>query len=390
VDEVEDPRVEGPRDDARDQRAAMLIEAGVALASELALDTVLQRIVQLAVEITGARYGALGVLGEDGTISEFITEGMTAQQRSAIGDLPVGKGILGLLIMERRPIRLPSIGADPRSAGFPPNHPPMGSFLGAPVVARGKIFGNIYLTEKQGAPEFSEEDEQSVVVLAVQAGVAVENARLIQETERAQAEVQRLMVLDERERIAKELHDGVIQSLFAVGMGLQAAAGMSNDEEIERRLESAVEEIDGAIRDLRNYIFGLRPGVLADRLLDQALRALSEEFSARSDVVTVVDVDGEVAAEISGLASDIVQITRECLSNVDRHAQATTCRVSLRRRDRVAELTIDDDGGGFDATATGDGMGIANLRERIAGVGGTLTIESSAAEGTTVRVTFPL
>jgi signal transduction histidine kinase len=390
VDEVEDPRVEGPRDDAHDQRAAMLIEAGVALASELALDTVLQRIVQLAVEITGARYGALGVLGEDGSISEFITEGMTAQQRSAIGDLPVGKGILGLLIMERRPIRLPSIGADPRSAGFPPNHPPMGSFLGAPVVARGKIFGNIYLTEKQGAPEFSEEDEQSVVVLAVQAGVAVENARLIQETERAQAEVQRLMVLDERERIAKELHDGVIQSLFAVGMGLQAAAGMSNDEEIERRLESAVEEIDGAIRDLRNYIFGLRPGVLADRLLDQALRALSEEFSARSDVVTVVDVDGEVAAEISGLASDIVQITRECLSNVDRHAQATTCRVSLRRRDRVAELTIDDDGGGFDATATGDGMGIANLRERIAGVGGTLTIESSAAEGTTVRVTFPL
>jgi signal transduction histidine kinase len=390
VDEVEDPRVEGPRDDARDQRAAMLIEAGVALASELALDTVLQRIVQLAVEITGARYGALGVLGEDGTISEFITEGMTAQQRSAIGDLPVGKGILGLLIMERRPIRLPSIGADPRSAGFPPNHPPMGSFLGAPVVARGKIFGNIYLTEKQGAPEFSEEDEQSVVVLAVQAGVAVENARLIQETERAQAEVQRLMVLDERERIAKELHDGVIQSLFAVGMGLQAAAGMSNDEEIERRLESAVEEIDGAIRDLRNYIFGLRPGVLADRLLDQALRALSEDFSARSDVVTVVDVDGEVAAEISGLASDIVQITRECLSNVDRHAQATTCRVSLRRRDRVAELTIDDDGAGFDATATGDGMGIANLRERIAGVGGTLTIESSAAEGTTVRVTFPL
>ena len=368
----------------------MLIEAGVALSSELALDTVLQRIVQLAIEITGARYGALGVLGEDGTISEFITEGVTAEQRSAIGDPPVGKGILGLLIMERHPIRLPSIGADPRSAGFPPNHPPMGSFLGAPVVARGKIFGNIYLTEKQGASEFSAEDEESVVVLAVQAGVAVENARLIQETERAQAEIQRLMVLDERERIAKELHDGVIQSLFAVGMGLQAAAGMSDDDEIERRLESAVEEIDGAIRDLRNYIFGLRPGILADRLLDQALRALGEDFSARSDVVTVVDVDDELAAELSGLASDIVQITRECLSNVGRHARATTCRVSLRRNGRTAELTIDDDGIGFDASAETDGMGIPNLRERIAGVGGTMTIESSAEEGTTVRAALPL
>jgi signal transduction histidine kinase len=390
VDEVEDPRVEGPRDDARDQRAAMLIEAGVALASELALDTVLQRIVQLAVEITGARYGALGVLGEDGTISEFITEGMTAQQRSAIGDLPVGKGILGLLIRERRPIRLPSIGADPRSAGFPPNHPPMGSFLGAPVVARGKIFGNIYLTEKQGAPEFSEEDEQSVVVLAVQAGVAVENARLIQETERAQAEVQRLMVLDERERIAKELHDGVIQSLFAVGMGLQGAAGLTQDDEIERRIESAVGEIDRAIRDLRNYIFGLRPGILADRLLDSALRDLVDGFSERSGVVTVVDVDDSIAAELSGIAPDIVQITRECLSNVGRHAQATTCRVSLLSNDGGAQLVIDDDGVGFDTNAYRVGMGLKNLRERVARIGGDLTIQSSSGEGTTVRVTIPV
>ena len=139
--------------------------------------------------------------------------------------------MLGLLIEEVRPLRLPDIGADPRSVGFPPNHPPMGSFLGAPVVARGRVFGNIYLTEKQDAAEFTEEDEAALVVLATQAGVAVENARLYEETQRQHRELERLSVLDDRERIAKELHDGVIQSLFAVGMGLQGAAAIAKDEE---------------------------------------------------------------------------------------------------------------------------------------------------------------
>ncbi len=138
-----------PRDHA-------LIEAGMILASELSLDAVLQRIVELAVEITDARYGALGVLTPDGrAIEEFITVGVTPEERAAIGDPPVGHGVLGLLIEEVGPLRLPDIGADPRSVGFPPNHPPMRSFLGAPVVARGRVFGNIYLTEKRDAPEFT-------------------------------------------------------------------------------------------------------------------------------------------------------------------------------------------------------------------------------------------
>src|SRR6266702_6290076 len=164
-------------------RSAKLIEAGLALASELSLPAVLQRIIELAVEGTGARYGALGVLGPEGKILEFVTTGVTAEEREHIGHLPIGKGILGLLITEARPMRLPDISADPRSVGFPPNHPPMHSFLGAPVKAGGKVFGNIYLTEKQGAPEFSEEDERALVVLASQAGIAVENARLYVESQ---------------------------------------------------------------------------------------------------------------------------------------------------------------------------------------------------------------
>jgi two-component system, NarL family, sensor histidine kinase DevS len=367
-----------------------LIEAGMALASELSLDMVLQRIVELAVDLTGARYGALGVLTPDGrSIEEFITVGITPEERAALGDPPTGHGLLGVLTREERPLRIPDIGADPRSVGFPPNHPPMTSLLGARIIGRGTVFGNIYLTDKHGAEMFDEEDERVLVVLATQAAIAVENARLYDETERKGRELQRLQVLDERERIAKELHDGVIQSLFSVGMSLQGLASSSSDAEMARRLEGAVEDVDQAIRDLRNYIFGLRPGILADRQLDQALKELTTEFGARSGVVSVVDVDGEAASALASRAGEVVQLAREALSNASRHGRATTCRVSLRRRAAGIVLEIDDDGRGFDVETTTWGMGLRNLRERAESLGGELEIESTAGEGTTVRATFP-
>jgi len=367
-----------------------LIEAGMALASELSLDAVLQRIVELAVDLTDARYGALGVLTPDGrAIEDFITVGITPEQRAALGDPPVGHGLLGALTREPHPIRIPNIAADPRSVGFPPNHPPMTSLLGARIIGRGTVFGNIYLTDKQGAEMFDEEDERVLVVLATQAAIAVENARLYDETERRGRELQRLQVFEERERIAKELHDGVIQSLFAVGMSLQGLASSSADPETARRLEAAVEDVDFAIRDLRNYIFGLRPGILADRQLDQALKELVTEFEARSGVVTVVDVDGEAASSLASSAGEVVQLAREALSNVSRHAEATTCRVSLRRGAEGIVLEIDDDGRGFDVGTTTPGMGLRNLRDRAESIGGKLEIQSTPGEGTTVRATFP-
>jgi signal transduction histidine kinase len=529
-----------------------LLQAGLALSSELSLEAVLQRIVELAAEVTGARYGALGVLGPGGQIVEFVTTGITEEERRALGNHPVGKGILGVLIEEAVPLRLPDISQDPRSVGFPPNHPPMRSFLGAPVKARGQVFGNIYLTEKQGAPEFDEEDESAIVVLAAQAGVAIENARLYEDARgrerrleavreigtsilagvdsaevlalvarrarelvgadlatvalldrsessliievadgghaaelsgavfpvdgsisgevvgtgkpiviadasadprthqpevaagrfgaamfvpmsireravgnlvvanelggrqfgeddlsivetfsgqasvaleyaRAQRELRRLAVMEDRERIAKELHDGVIQSLFAVGMGLQATATLSEDPDLEQRLEGAVAEVDRVIRDLRNYIFGLRPGILADRQLDQALRHLAEDFEEKTGVTTAIEIEGGVAAELAASASDIIQLAREALSNVGRHAGAATCRLSLYRRDGLALLEIDDDGHGFDrAQADGKGQGLRNLWDRAQSLGGELSIESSPDEGTTVRVAIPL
>ena len=533
-------------------RNAKLLQVGLALSSELSLEAVLQRIVDLAAEVTGARYGALGVLGPHGDITEFVTTGVTEEERRAIGHHPVGRGILGVLIRDAVLLRLPDIAADPRSVGFPPNHPPMRSFLGAPVKARGKVFGNIYLTEKQGAEEFEDEDEDSLVVLATQAGVAVENARLYAdarqrehrleavreiatsilsgfesedvlslvarrarelvqadlatiavpdrgestlvievadgahaeelrgvvfpvegsvsgevirtgrpivianasaderiyqpvikigqvgpamfvpltvrgqafgtlvvgnlqegrvfdeddvalvetfagqasvalEYSRAQRELRRLAVMEDRERIAKELHDGVIQSLFAVGMGLQATATLSGDADLDQRIEGAVGEIDRVIRDLRNYIFGLRPGILADRQLDQALRHLAEDFQAKSGVTTVVEIEAAAAAELGSRAADVIQLAREALSNVGRHADAATCRVSLHRQDSLALLEIDDDGRGFDTEAArGKGQGLRNLRDRAASLGGELTIESSPDDGTTVRVSIAL
>ncbi|MEX1263307.1 MAG: GAF domain-containing sensor histidine kinase [Actinomycetota bacterium] len=373
------------------QRDQALIEAGMILASELSLDAVLQRIVELAVEITDARYGALGVLTPDHrAIEEFITVGVTLEERAAIGDPPVGHGVLGVLIEDICPLRLPDIGKDPRSVGFPANHPPMRSFLGAPVVARGTVFGNIYLTEKKDASEFSEQDQDALVVLASQAGIAIENARLYEEAQRAQRKLARLELFEERERIAKELHDGVIQSLFAVGMGLQGIAAATDDPEVARRLEGAVEEVDRAIRDLRNYIFGLRPGILADRHLGQALQQLAQEFQTKTEVVTIVDLDPALASALASKAPDVVQLTREALSNVGRHAGATTCRVSLRRKDDGAVLEIDDDGAGFDVDGPHSGMGLANLESRVAGLGGSFTIQSTKGEGTTVRALIPL
>jgi signal transduction histidine kinase len=379
-----------PSDTSPSDQDLRLIEAGMVLASERSLEAVLQRIVELAVELTRARYGALGVLAPDGeSIEEFVTVGITPEEREAIGDPPVGHGLLGELIRDPRPMRIPDIGADPRSVGFPEHHPTMTSLLGAPVRGRGTVFGNIYLTDKQGSEAFDEEDERVLEVLATQAAVAVENARLAEEADRRGRELQRLQVLGERERIGKELHDGVIQSLFAVGMNLQALAAASDDADIARRLEAAVDDVDHAIRDLRNYIFGLRPGILADRQLDQAIKELAGDFESRSGVVTIVEVDAEAASVLASRASDVVQLVRESLSNVERHAEAATCRVTLRRSESGFVLEIDDDGRGFEAGQETDGMGLRNLDERVLSLGGSLEVRSVAGDGTTVVAILP-
>jgi len=195
--------------------------------------------------------------------------------------------------------------------------------------------------------------------------------------------------MEERERIAKELHDGIIQSLFAVGMNLQSTALMSGSTETSSRVEGAVGELDRVIRDLRNYIFGLRPGILADRHLDQALQELGAEIQKRSPTQVEVEVDAELAAGVSSNAHQIVQLTREALSNVARHAQAGRALVRLARKGNNAVLVIEDDGVGFDVRRDSAGNGLRNMRERAAAMGGTLRVTSKAGKGTRLSLTFP-
>ena len=355
------------------------------LASELSLPALLQRIVELAAELAGARYAALGVLSPDGElIDEFLTIGLSDAERDRIGPLPHGGGLLGALIKEARPLRLRRIQDDPRSVGFPPNHPPMTSFLGVPVAVRGKVFGNLYLTEKIAGDEFAQEDQDALVTLASQAGIAIGYTR-------AQDELRRLTVLQDRERIAKELHDDVIQSLFAEGMALQSAlAVVSDPAAVQNRLESAIENIDRVIRDLRNYIFALRPGTAADRQLDRSLRDLAKDFGS-SGARVEVDTDENAVSQLAARSADVIQVAREAISNAVRHSGGHHIHVTLYSLGDHALLEIADDGKGFDAEMeAGKGHGLSNLKARAEALRGELEIESEPDSGTWVRLRIPM
>jgi signal transduction histidine kinase len=355
------------------------------LASELSLPALLQRMVELAADLTRARYVALGVVSPAGGIEQFITYGLSDEERARIGDIPRGHGILGVLITDARPLRLKRIQDHPRSVGFPPGHPPMTSFLGAPVAVRGQVFGNLYLTEKIGADEFTQDDEEAIEKLAAQAGVAIELTR-------AQEELHRLALVQDRERIAKELHDDVIQSLFAEGMALQASLTMLDDRAaIESRLTHSVENIDRVIRDLRNYIFGLNPGAAADRQLGRALRELAAGFAQGSVAEIDVEPDPVAVSKLAGRVSDVVQAAREALSNAVRHSGADRISVSLLNAGDTAVLEVIDNGKGFDPQAEeGKGQGLGNLRARAAHLGGELEIESEPGRGTWLRIRIPI
>src|SRR4051812_36680110 len=230
-----------------------LLDAVLTVGSDLDLAAMLERIVQAAVDLVDARYGALGVLDDTRTrLAQFITVGIDDETHARIGNLPEGHGILGLLIVDAKPIRLPDLHEHPDSYGFPPNHPPMRSFLGVPIRVRDEVFGNLYLTDKTTAEVFTDVDEELVVGLAAAAGVAIDNARL-------HARLNDLNLVEDRERIARDLHDTVIQRLFATGLSLQASIRLvrGDPDEAERRISGAVDDLDVTVKHIRSAIFGL-------------------------------------------------------------------------------------------------------------------------------------
>jgi signal transduction histidine kinase len=528
------------------ERLRALLDAVVAIGTDLDLRSTLQRIVEAACGLVGARYGALGVLGPDRQLADFITHGLDPETHARIGDLPHGRGVLGLLITDPHPVRMPDITKHPRSYGFPPNHPPMHSFLGVPVRTRDQIFGNLYLSEKQDAAEFTKDDEEIVVALAAAAGVAINNARLfalaqrrerwlaataeitgvllgkVRRTEalrliarrarevaeaelvlvllydddsslftvevvdgpdadssrlvgavlpaedtgfleavrrqqhvvvddlrataewpvavpshpamvaplggsdllhgvlivaqsaghdghdgddaallstfagqaalaleraRAQEERELLAVLEDRERIARDLHDVVIQRLFATGMQLQGAVLPSTRPDAAKRINAAVDDLDATIRDIRRSIFELRSPVgtsLRTELRD-TVEAAADTLGFRPTLEVTGPVDSAVPDDI---VPELLAVVREALSNVARHAEAGSVRVSVRAADGHVTVSVEDDGIGCDPRRARGGL--INLTERATDLGGDFEISPGAAGGTLLQWRVPL
>nr|WP_232327798.1 GAF domain-containing protein [Kibdelosporangium sp. MJ126-NF4]CEL13280.1 TWO COMPONENT SENSOR HISTIDINE KINASE DEVS [Kibdelosporangium sp. MJ126-NF4]CTQ98971.1 TWO COMPONENT SENSOR HISTIDINE KINASE DEVS [Kibdelosporangium sp. MJ126-NF4] len=535
-------------------RIHRLLDAVVSVASDLSLPDVLRRIVQSSIDLVGARYAAMGVLAPEGTsLQEFIYIGIDDQKRDLIGDLPHGEGILGLLIKHPEPIRIPDLHEHPQSYGFPPNHPPMRSFLGVPVRVRGAVFGNLYLTEKKGSNEFTEQDETVVIALAAAAGIAIENARLFAQSQqretwlrasnelnsalmagqttsgaltlvarravevsgaafaaialpdddgeqltfevvdhaaadlvgrqidvsgsqlgevyttgephivhnlsaadwaldpphvfdglgsavlvplaagqnvlgvlmiahrhgqapfldsdlqmvktfathaalaieyvRAQEDRQRLVVFEDRDRIARDLHDQVIQRLFAIGLGLQGLSRLVVKPEVGRRVTGFVEEIDQTIREIRRSIFSLQeePGTGPVSLRGELLRVIQDGAGALGFEPTV-NMDGPLDSLVpDDLRPDVLATLRETLSNAARHADANTVLVTIKvdRGGEALMLVVRDDGKGI-TEQPHRRSGLANIAERANRWRGTCDIDTAPDSGTTITWGVPL
>ena len=370
-----------------DRRLAVYNRTAAAIAAELSLDKVLQQIVDSARELTGAKYAALGVPGPDGMLEAFMVSGITPEQASRIPHRPRGYGLLGAIIRENRLIRLERLADDPRSSGFPEGHPEMVAFLGLPIVSGGVPVGNLYLTNDASAGPFTAEDEALVQMLAVHAAIAIRNARLYEQ-------VGRLAVLEERARIGMDLHDGIIQSIYAVGLTLESSrlALADNPQETDQLLLQAIEGLNDAIRDIRNFILDLRPQRFAGDLAE-ALARLQREFQVNTSVPAYLSAPPEAIQALPPAVSRALFLTaQEGLANIARHARASQVKVVLERVGPAARLTVADDGRGFYAAtqAQATGHGLANMRSRADDLHGTFELESAPGRGTTLRLTLPL
>jgi signal transduction histidine kinase len=546
LDEVQERLSAVARTQARVQD---LLDAFLAVSTGLDLDTTLRQIIEAATHLVNARYGALGVLRREGGLGAFITVGVDDRQRAAMGHLPEGKGLLGQLITDPRPLRIADLGTHSSSVGFPPGHPPMRTFLGVPITVRGTVFGNLYMTEKRGGGQFTTEDEAVLIALAGAAGIAIDNARLYEEGEvrrrwlaavadvrstllsgsppvevlhlvvdrvlelteadaawllsgpdstdgcylvraqggcglvditgrrlhaddapalRAVVEAGAVATLDlaglpytgpnahlpwgpsigvplsssdaesaviiaarhggqppfdpavgplisefadqvalaldmaarqqvarrldlyaDRDRIARDLHDHVIQRLFAAGLSLQAAAARVRDDAVEQRLRSVVNQLDETVRDIRTTIFDLHttdgmdhPDSLRRRVLDIVTETAGEHLHS------TVRMSGAVDSLVTGdLAEDVAAVVREGVSNAARHSGAERVVVTLDVANEVV-VEVRDDGRGIDSTVARSGL--RNMADRAQQWGGSTSVQPLKAGGTLLRWHAPL
>ena len=379
------PRQSGPQLDAdgRDEVLERVSQVVLAVARQLGVRDVLQMIVRSAATLADARYAALGVPDGHGSFAEFVVDGISAAQQAQIGPLPRHHGMLGVVLREGRPLRLADIRADPRFEGWPAAHPELSDVLGMPIKDGSQVLGFIFAACKRRPGGFTERDERLLGLFAAHAAIALSNARLYERG-------RELSVLQERARLARELHDAVSQKLFSVRAKASAAAVL-----VERDPARAVAEIRSvaalageAHAELRAVIDGLAPPDLAAGGLAGSLRSYARLAGTTYGVAVRV-----LACDLPELGAEreaaVYRVAQEALHNALRHSGASEVRLSLTARQGRVLLKVSDDGQGFAARAPSDGLGLTSMRERAASAGGTLNIRSAPGQGTVVRLTVP-
>ena len=369
----------------RARQLAALNQAALTIAGDLDLDRVLRKILRTAQRLVTARYGALGVPDGRGGFGRFLTVGISEQRASRIGSLPRVHGVLGALVTEGKPIRVRDIRRHPRFSWYPDHHPVMQDFLGVPIRHGREVVGNLFFSgSRRGA--FTAEDQQLVEMLAAHAGIAINTARLY-------AKAQELAVMEERNRMARELHDAVSQSLFS--MMYQARAAALNMEHDSGRAREALHQLEiqtaAALEEMRSLVFALRPKSLERDGLASALHDHVDTLRRIHSAPIDIRVEGErrLAPE-QELA--LLRIAQEALRNALQHAAAPVISVHLRYDRTATQLVVRDGGRGFDLDGlprTRRTLGLQSMRERASAVGATLTIEAGPQQGCTIRVILP-
>ena len=369
------------------ERLIALHRASLELVKDVSLERLLERIAKTACEQADANYAALGVLSEDGKLEKFISVGLSNEEIKKIAHQPVGRGLVGELMNAETPVRIAKIREHPNSVGFPPNHPVMTSFLGVPIRAGSQQLGQIYLTDKIGANEFTADDEKIIQMLAAYAAAAIQNARLYENTKR-------IAVLEERERIGMDLHDGVIQSIYGLGLSLENAMLSLGDDtsEAKQRVQNAIDGLNQVIRDLRAYILDLKPRQLGDEGLISGLKRLVAEFKANANPeIDLLSPEKGFKNLPESYSLALFHICQEALANVAKHSKAKKVQISLWKTKDRALMEIHDDGVGFDMEkmSASIGHGLANMQTRVQSVGGDVEISSRLEEGTTIFAWVP-
>lgn len=347
------------------------------------LQDVLQRIAVVSQKLVHAKYAALGVPDGRGGLTYFETVGISPEDMAKIDHLPEGHGMIGAIMEERKALRLEHMRDDPRSVGFPAHHPHMDRLLGVPIQVGKQLFGTLYLCDRQDGKPFDEQDQWLVETLAGYAALAIAGAQLSEQQ-------RRVVLLEERDRVSMELHDGTIQSLYAVGMQLQLMRlGQRFSEE---EMTAAIQHLDSVIEDIRKYILNLK----LNQYQQQTISACLSDLIARMHIPPYIEVKLDAPDRILPFTPPVVegicQIAAESLSNVVRHAEATQITIRAYLDEVAFTLVIADNGRGFDvdATNTNNGMGLRNIHKRTHIYGGDIDLQSVLGEGTRVTLSVPV